>query len=172
MRKHFAAAAVLAAGLVMFAAVALAACFPLRGLTPVECGNAYATLLMAAVLAVSYRIIRRMAALEGEAEAANTRYEAFRDEIDALIEAYGRAASLRPDKDPNAPLHPRFAPDAQLLVDADNGDEQWSGQRWNEYAAACEDPVNGGEFAVRLRAILERGTANETQTTDNQLEHS
>lgn len=52
---------------------------------------------------------------------------------------------------------PRFNPDAVLIVDAHNGDEQWSGRRWNEYADACEHPVTGGLFTVRLVAIASEG---------------
>jgi len=53
---------------------------------------------------------------------------------------------------------PRFPADAVLVVDAHNGNERWTGQRWNDYATACEDPVNGGMFIVRLVKILDHGT--------------
>lgn len=33
---------------------------------------------------------------------------------------------------------PRFDADAFLVVDGPNGLEEWTGERWNDYAARCE----------------------------------
>jgi hypothetical protein len=53
------------------------------------------------------------------------------------------------------PLFPRFPADAVLVVDAHNGDEQWTGEEWNAYADRCE--ANRSQFTVRLIKILDRG---------------
>ena len=37
-----------------------------------------------------------------------------------------------------APLYPRFAPDAALIVDAHNGPEEWTGAEWNAYVESAE----------------------------------
>jgi len=52
----------------------------------------------------------------------------------------------------------RFPADAELLVDAHNGPETWSGEQWNAFADSCEDPVTGGPFTIELLAIPNRGT--------------
>ena len=48
-----------------------------------------------------------------------------------------------------------FPADAVLIVDAHNGDEQWTGAEWNAYADRCE--ANRGQFIVRLIEILDGG---------------
>jgi len=54
--------------------------------------------------------------------------------------------------------YPRFAPDATLIVDAGNGNEQWTGQQWNDYATECED--HGELFIVRLVEVEMPDQAN------------
>lgn len=34
--------------------------------------------------------------------------------------------------------YPRFAPDAELVVDIWGGHEEWTGAQWNEYVEAAE----------------------------------
>lgn len=38
----------------------------------------------------------------------------------------------------DAVRYPRFAPDAELVVDMHNGHEQWTGAEWNAYVEAAE----------------------------------
>jgi hypothetical protein len=47
------------------------------------------------------------------------------------------------------PLH--FPADAVLTVDAHNGPEVWTGQRWNEYVDQADR--NGGMITVRILGI-------------------
>jgi hypothetical protein len=56
---------------------------------------------------------------------------------------------------PERPLFPRFPSDAVLVVDAHNGDEQWTGEEWNAYADRCQ--ADRGMFIVRLVEILDPG---------------
>jgi hypothetical protein len=58
--------------------------------------------------------------------------------------------------------YPRFDPDAELLVDAHNGPEQWTGRDWNDYVdaavrdstmvtarlLACPEPVTAVAFVL------------------------
>lgn len=70
--------------------------------------------------------------------------------------SYTHARRLEADQAAAEPAgFPRFPADAVLTVDTHNGAEQWTGARWNEYAAACER--SGELFAVRLLRILEHG---------------
>lgn len=38
--------------------------------------------------------------------------------------------------------YPRFAPDAELVVDAHSGHEEWTGAEWNEYVSRAERNQN------------------------------
>jgi hypothetical protein len=58
----------------------------------------------------------------------------------------------------------RFPADAELLVDAHNGAETWTGEQWNTYASSCEDPETGGAFNVQLLDVIWRGTETTGQT--------
>lgn len=42
-----------------------------------------------------------------------------------------------PDQ-PTAVRYPRFAPEAELIVDMHNGHERWTGAEWNAYVEAAE----------------------------------
>jgi len=53
------------------------------------------------------------------------------------------------------PMFPRFPADAVLIVDAHNGDEQWTGEEWNAYADRCE--ASRSEFIARLIGIVDHG---------------
>lgn len=47
-----------------------------------------------------------------------------------------------PMNNPPRPGYPRFAPDAELVVDAHNGHEVWTGAEWNEYVESAERNLN------------------------------
>lgn len=44
----------------------------------------------------------------------------------------------------HVPRYPRFEPDAELVVDAHNGHERWTGAEWNYYV----------ERAVRTQCLV------------------
>lgn len=81
---------------------------------------------------------------------ADERDQLTRDIHDAAL----RATVTVQIPDPQTPGYPRFHPEATLVVDANNGPEAWSGERWNAYCDACEAP-DGGMHNVELLEIHE-----------------
>lgn len=55
---------------------------------------------------------------------------------------------------------PRFDPDAELIVAAHNGAEEWTGAEWNDYVSAAERNRN----MVTARLIECPEPVKETQT--------